>query len=216
MNGENQALDLCNARVKASDDDRTTALISEELVLRNTIRFIDKDAEAPDSRREDGGDKDGPLSQKNNGTVLSVPLHVPEESRAPDQENPFSVGGVNDDEDMDIGVDLSLDESGVLESDPLTAPAVSSILGSLASVTDKDSDKASEAEPSRSSDAEAPPPAQQEGAGPRPGAKKVTFPSDEDIVSGSVEPKDPWRHGEYRLLFYTSQVLQVSRASLCL
>ncbi|KAG8143530.1 hypothetical protein E2320_000781 [Naja naja] len=26
------------------------------------------------------------------------------------------------------------------------------------------------------------------------GAKHVTFPSDEDIVSGAVEPKDPWRH----------------------
>ncbi|EAW57323.1 hCG22147, isoform CRA_b [Homo sapiens] len=26
-------------------------------------------------------------------------------------------------------------------------------------------------------------------------AKRVTFPSDEDIVSGAVEPKDPWRHG---------------------
>lgn len=30
----------------------------------------------------------------------------------------------------------------------------------------------------------------------KPGAKHVTFPSDEDIVSGAVEPKDPWRHGE--------------------
>lgn len=28
-------------------------------------------------------------------------------------------------------------------------------------------------------------------------AKRVTFPSDEDIVSGAVEPKDPWRHGSY-------------------
>lgn len=28
-------------------------------------------------------------------------------------------------------------------------------------------------------------------------AKHVTFPSDEDIVSGAVEPKDPWRHGSY-------------------
>ncbi|XP_032653266.1 uncharacterized protein LOC116834949 [Chelonoidis abingdonii] len=27
------------------------------------------------------------------------------------------------------------------------------------------------------------------------GAKRVTFPSDEDIVSGCLEPKDPWRHG---------------------
>lgn len=27
-------------------------------------------------------------------------------------------------------------------------------------------------------------------------AKRVTFPSDEDIVSGAVEPKDPWRHAQ--------------------
>ncbi|XP_067318084.1 protein phosphatase 1 regulatory subunit 37-like [Anolis sagrei] len=30
----------------------------------------------------------------------------------------------------------------------------------------------------------------------KPGAKHVTFPSDEDIVSGAVEPKDPWRHAQ--------------------
>ncbi|XP_064296182.1 protein phosphatase 1 regulatory subunit 37 isoform X2 [Phalacrocorax carbo] len=30
----------------------------------------------------------------------------------------------------------------------------------------------------------------------RPGAKRVTFPSDEDIVSGAVEPKDPWRYAQ--------------------
>ncbi|XP_065276752.1 protein phosphatase 1 regulatory subunit 37 [Emys orbicularis] len=28
------------------------------------------------------------------------------------------------------------------------------------------------------------------------GAKRVTFPSDEDLVSGSLEPKDPWRHAQ--------------------
>ncbi|XP_075302235.1 uncharacterized protein LOC142365379 [Opisthocomus hoazin] len=30
----------------------------------------------------------------------------------------------------------------------------------------------------------------------RPGAKRVTFPCDEDIVSGSEELKDPWRHAQ--------------------
>ncbi|NXL54470.1 PPR37 phosphatase, partial [Podilymbus podiceps] len=52
---------------------------------------------------------------------------------------------------------------------------------------------------------EAPPPAEasppEAGRGTedgrlRPGAKRVTFPSDEDIVSGAVEPKDPWRHAQ--------------------
>ncbi|XP_043849182.1 protein phosphatase 1 regulatory subunit 37 [Dromiciops gliroides] len=33
-------------------------------------------------------------------------------------------------------------------------------------------------------------------AGLKAAAKRVTFPSDEDIVSGAVEPKDPWRHAQ--------------------
>lgn len=190
MNGDNPALDLCNARMKASDDDHTTALISEELVLRNSIKFIDKDVVAPGSGHKD----------KNDGTVLSVALHVPEESSTQDLECRFSTGSANDDEDMDIGVDLSLDESGVLESDPVTALEESGRVGSVASETDKDSDKPSESDPSSSTDGEAPSPspsaALQEGAGHRHVAKRVTFPSDEDIVSGSVEPKDPWRHAQ--------------------
>ncbi|NXK15052.1 PPR37 phosphatase, partial [Herpetotheres cachinnans] len=47
--------------------------------------------------------------------------------------------------------------------------------------------------------AEASPPGAARGAEDgrlRPGAKRVTFPSDEDIVSGAVEPKDPWRHAQ--------------------
>lgn len=201
MNGQNPALDLCSARMKASDEDHTTALISEELVLRNSIKFIDKDAEAADSGHVDKNDKEEPLTQKNNGTVLSVPSHVPEESSTRDRESCFSIRSANNDEDMDIGVDLSLDESGVLESDPVPALQESSSVGSVASETDKDSEKPSEADPSSSTDTEDPSPAQQEGTGPKPGAKRVTFPSDEDIVSGSVEPKDPWRHGEFMLLF---------------
>uniref|UniRef100_A0A8C3G3U5 Protein phosphatase 1 regulatory subunit 37 n=1 Tax=Cyclopterus lumpus TaxID=8103 RepID=A0A8C3G3U5_CYCLU len=30
----------------------------------------------------------------------------------------------------------------------------------------------------------------------KPSGKRVTFPSDEDIISGAVEPKDPWRHAQ--------------------
>lgn len=204
MNGENRALDLCNPRMKAADDDHTTALISEELVLRDSIKLTDEDVEAPAPGHQDKKDKEEPLTPKNNGTVLSGPLHVPEESSTQDLESRFSIGSANDDEDMDIGVDLSLDESGVLESDPVTALQERSSVGSV--VDCKDSDKPSQAEPSSSADADAPflAPAQQEGAGPKPGAKRVTFPSDEDIVSGSVEPKDPWRHGEFMVLFYIS------------
>ncbi|KAM9481789.1 protein phosphatase 1 regulatory subunit 37 [Clarias gariepinus] len=186
MNGENQALDLCSARMKAPDDARSTALISEELVLRSGIKYTDQDAEATDS----GHEKEEAPTRKNNGTV------VPEESSVQDVESCFSTGSAIDDEDMDIGVDLSLDESGVLESDPVTVRQQSRIVASVAS--DQDSDKPSDAD----SSAEAPPlspsstPAEQEGPGPKPGGKRVTFPSDEDIVSGSVEPKDPWRHAQ--------------------
>ncbi|KAF4091920.1 hypothetical protein AMELA_G00042380 [Ameiurus melas] len=200
MNGENPALGTCDARMKASDDDHTTALISEELVLLNSIKFIDKDAEAPGSGHRDKNDKEEPRSQKNNGTVLSVALHIPEESSTQDLESCFSVGSGTDDEDMDIGVDLSLDESGVLESDPVTALDESGGVGSVASETGKDSDKPSKSDPLSSTDAEAPSPSPSaallEGAGHKHGAKRVTFPSDEDIVSGSVEPKDPWRHAQ--------------------
>lgn len=34
------------------------------------------------------------------------------------------------------------------------------------------------------------------------GPKRVTFPSDDDIVSGALEPKDPWRHGEEHFLVF--------------
>ncbi|NXY78521.1 PPR37 phosphatase, partial [Glareola pratincola] len=54
--------------------------------------------------------------------------------------------------------------------------------------------------PSAEPGKEAPPPAEASRASEdgrlRPGAKRVTFPSDEDIVSGAVEPKDPWRHAQ--------------------
>ncbi|KAF5888200.1 protein phosphatase 1 regulatory subunit 37, partial [Clarias magur] len=178
--------------MKAPDDARSTALISEELVLRSGVKYKDQDAEAPDS----GHEKEEAPTRKNNGTVVSVPLHVPGESSVQDVESCFSTGSAVDDEDMDIGVDLSLDESGVLESDPVTVRQQSRSVASVAS--DQDSDKPLDTDPS----AEAPPlspsstPAQHERAGPKPGGKRVTFPSDEDIVSGSVEPKDPWRHAQ--------------------
>lgn len=206
MNGGNQALDLCNERMKVCDEEHTAALISEELVLRSSIKFLDQDVEAADSGHEDKNDKEDLPTQKNNGTVLSVVSNVPEESSTQDLGSRFSIGSGNEDEDMDIGVDLSLDESGVLESDPVPALEKSSSVGSVASETDKDSDKPSEAVLPSPTGAETPTsPCQQEGAGHKPGAKRVTFPSDEDIVSGSVEPKDPWRHGEFMLLFSISR-----------
>uniref|UniRef100_A0A671W727 Protein phosphatase 1 regulatory subunit 37 n=1 Tax=Sparus aurata TaxID=8175 RepID=A0A671W727_SPAAU len=85
------------------------------------------------------------------------------------------VGEGDDGGDMDIGVDLSLDESGVLEAESTNtciteAPATdqAGLYPSVEEVDDKH----------------------------KPSGKRVTFPSDEDIVSGAVEPKDPWRHAQ--------------------
>uniref|UniRef100_A0AAV2J3U8 Protein phosphatase 1 regulatory subunit 37 n=1 Tax=Knipowitschia caucasica TaxID=637954 RepID=A0AAV2J3U8_KNICA len=39
-------------------------------------------------------------------------------------------------------------------------------------------------------------PAEEETDKLKTSGKRVTFPSDEDIVSGAVEPKDPWRHAQ--------------------
>ncbi|XP_056296381.1 protein phosphatase 1 regulatory subunit 37 isoform X2 [Pseudoliparis swirei] len=101
--------------------------------------------------------------------------------------------------DMDIGVDLTLDESGVLEAE--------STNDSL--FTDKTFDSESTAREvpagsggESSSDASATdraglyPSVEQEDGKLEPSGKRVTFPSDEDIISGAVEPKDPWRHAQ--------------------
>uniref|UniRef100_A0A8C7L4P4 Protein phosphatase 1 regulatory subunit 37 n=1 Tax=Oncorhynchus kisutch TaxID=8019 RepID=A0A8C7L4P4_ONCKI len=65
-------------------------------------------------------------------------------------------------------------------------------------VTDKEPDKPSEQEdsPPVIATGEALSPALDEGDDKHKNGKRVTFPSDEDIVSGAVEPKDPWRHAQ--------------------
>lgn len=109
--------------------------------------------------------------------------------------------------DMDIGVDLSLDESGVLETEsPNVASSVSdnelppqpTSQDTPATTT---TDQLLDVSQTGSTEASAP---DQAGLYPvveesedkhKPSGKRVTFPSDEEIVSGAVEPKDPWRHG---------------------
>lgn len=109
--------------------------------------------------------------------------------------------------DMDIGVDLSLDESVMLETEStdVTSSASASELPQQPTSQDTPAttttDPLSEVSLTGSTEASA---ADQAGLYPtveesedkhKPSGKRVTFPSDEDIVSGAVEPKDPWRHG---------------------
>lgn len=116
----------------------------------------------------------------------------------------FVVEEGDDGGDMDIGVDLSLDESGVLEAESTTVTSLSdSTLDSEKTSQDVPSDSTSPLNASQTSSTEASAtdqaglyPLVEEGDDKhKPSGKRVTFPSDEDIVSGSVEPKDPWRHG---------------------
>ncbi|XP_062329430.1 protein phosphatase 1 regulatory subunit 37 [Osmerus eperlanus] len=123
----------------------------------------------------------------------------------------FDIGDGDDGGDMDIGVDLSLDESGVLESEPTEqGPSLAEETGSAdcahadsTAPCDTTEQAASASELFQESESlvsapeQATSPVLEEGEdGHKPGSKRVTFPSDDDIVSGAVEPKDPWRHAQ--------------------
>ncbi|XP_066540936.1 protein phosphatase 1 regulatory subunit 37 [Hoplias malabaricus] len=238
MNVEGQAVDLCNASTKSGVD--TTAHISEEIIPRTSLRLMDGDAgrQAGDAKAlgdgvmtrvtdcnsgaEDNHDKRGKeelFLQKNNGVTIAPtvvctdPESVSSDNKQQESSRDKSQFSEADEGDMDIGVDLCLDESGVLESEPPTAPGTASNQENASGCTDgnppisdadagKESQKPSEAGsdgmPASFTSVEvvSPSPPQEEGAGAKHGAKRVTFPSDEEIVSGSVEPKDPWRHAQ--------------------
>uniref|UniRef100_A0A8D0GUE8 Protein phosphatase 1 regulatory subunit 37 n=1 Tax=Sphenodon punctatus TaxID=8508 RepID=A0A8D0GUE8_SPHPU len=82
-------------------------------------------------------------------------------------------------------------ESSLLQ-DPLSS--LQDNLESLPPNCSLDSDTSSGEGPEAGHTVHASPPA--EDGKLKPGTKRVTFPSDEDIVSGAVEPKDPWRHAQ--------------------
>lgn len=121
--------------------------------------------------------------------------------------------------DMDIGVDLSLDESGVLEAESTNVTSSASDKDLPQQPTSQDApattttDQLSDGSQMGSTECSAP---DQAGLYPvveesedkhKPSGKRVTFPSDEDIVSGAVEPKDPWRHGNVCVCVFVSPCL---------
>ncbi|XP_028320335.1 protein phosphatase 1 regulatory subunit 37 isoform X2 [Gouania willdenowi] len=112
--------------------------------------------------------------------------------------------------DMDIGVDLSLDESGVLEGkteniSPLSDSASNAEFHPLSDTNQPSSTDAS-------GQAGLYPSVLEEDDKHKANGKRVTFPSDDDIVSGAVEPKDPWRHAQNvtveEILTYYKQACQ--------
>lgn len=118
----------------------------------------------------------------------------------------------DDGADMDIGVDLSLDESGVLETESTTDKSLSDKTLNSDPMTHEVSVGTTaeiQSDVNQKSSTEAPAieraglyPTVEEGEDKhKPSGKRVTFPSDEDIVSGAVEPKDPWRHGNIKCVY---------------
>ncbi|TDH14913.1 hypothetical protein EPR50_G00025490 [Perca flavescens] len=120
----------------------------------------------------------------------------------------FVVEEGDDGGDMDIGVDLSLDESGVLETESTNVRSFSDKTLESESTTSQDVPAGSTAESpldasqtsstvaSATDQAGLYPLVEEFGDKHKPSGKRVTFPSDEDIISGAVEPKDPWRHAQ--------------------
>lgn len=125
----------------------------------------------------------------------------------------FVVEEGDDGGDMDIGVDLSLDESGVLETESTNVRSFSDKTFDSESTTSQDVPAGSTAESppdasqtsstvaSATDQAGLYPSVEEVSDKHKPSGKRVTFPSDEDIISGAVEPKDPWRHGNTVCLF---------------
>ncbi|XP_037123251.1 protein phosphatase 1 regulatory subunit 37 [Syngnathus acus] len=129
-----------------------------------------------------------------------------DQMKDPKDTEPVKLNDPAEDDDggeMDMGVDLSLDESGVLEAEPT---AVRSPPGDISDTSSQVVPAGSEAEsrsdaqhPDESSGADHAvlyPTVEEENDNHKLSGKRVTFPSDDDIVSGAVEPKDPWRHAQ--------------------
>ncbi|XP_061683369.1 protein phosphatase 1 regulatory subunit 37 [Syngnathoides biaculeatus] len=109
----------------------------------------------------------------------------------------------DDSGEMDMGVDLSLDESGVLEAETTTVISLSDGISKpsgqvvpAGSEAESQSDAQQTGKPSGTDHAVLYPTVEERDDKHKLTGKRVTFPSDDDIVSGAVEPKDPWRHAQ--------------------
>uniref|UniRef100_A0A8C1SHT9 Protein phosphatase 1 regulatory subunit 37 n=1 Tax=Cyprinus carpio TaxID=7962 RepID=A0A8C1SHT9_CYPCA len=212
MNCEEQAVDLCNV------SENTTSRPADEILPRDGLLPADggqgeRDAAVltrlKDVRpKEDGSSELKAVHSKNNGSVVLSADSVNgsagdlQQNTSTSEEPPASrcsVGDGDDDGETDIGVDLILDENGVLECEPAaqtqSEESASSCENSLTSETVIELHSQQPPEEHREETVSTPT-TPDSGAGSKHGSKRVTFPSDEDIVSGAVEPKDPWRHAQ--------------------
>ncbi|XP_067276164.1 protein phosphatase 1 regulatory subunit 37 isoform X2 [Pseudorasbora parva] len=209
MNCEDQAVDLCNAIDLCNVPDNT---ISHEILPRDGLLLMDGDQGEGDTavlaRLKDIHLKDDNSTElkaphsKNNGSIAvsADPFNgsAGDLEHSKFEETPVTncsvgdVGGEAEDGEMDIGVDLSLDENGILEFEPPVQTQLEENASETVIELHLQDPKSSDDVPSETVSPSTP----GEGVGIKHRSKKVTFPSDEDIVSGAVEPKDPWRHAQ--------------------
>uniref|UniRef100_A0A6Q2WX78 Protein phosphatase 1 regulatory subunit 37 n=1 Tax=Esox lucius TaxID=8010 RepID=A0A6Q2WX78_ESOLU len=231
MNIEDQVLDLCNVKTKNNvvdnvtnnsdeiipriselmDGDLGKQVIGTEAADTSLGRLTDNPRGGEDNHRSiETFEIDEVNGNKNNSVpdsraIVSSVLDISTDDQPSVPAFAFGEGDYGG--DMDIGVDLSLDESGMLESEPVVQrlslaeePPFSSTNSDSSTpgvVTDKQPEKPSEQDSSPvSAGEESLTPAPDEEDDKHKHGKRVTFPSDEDIVSGAVEPKDPWRHAQ--------------------
>uniref|UniRef100_A0AAX7TYX1 Protein phosphatase 1 regulatory subunit 37 n=1 Tax=Astatotilapia calliptera TaxID=8154 RepID=A0AAX7TYX1_ASTCA len=228
MNIEEQCLDLCNVKMKNNvDDDHNTTNNTEGVIPRISELMTDSNTEKQSIVPTEASETylmpqltDNLQTAEENNQQAQNTVEIDEvngngknsqheEKMKEDKDNnPAKLvleegdyGG-----DMDIGVDLSLDESGVLEAESVNVRSLSdSNLDSVSTPQDvpAGSTTESQADASQTCSIEASAtdpaglyPSVQEGDTKHKSGKRVTFPSDEDIISGAVEPKDPWRHAQ--------------------
>ncbi|KAJ8385032.1 hypothetical protein AAFF_G00195620 [Aldrovandia affinis] len=240
MNSEEEILDFCNAKTKKNANEDTTNCAEEIIprnslqvmdgdvgkpgieteAVGTTIVAGINDSLGGEEVERVGDVLDMDKLNGNTGVQIAISdldrassdQHRQDESdpNSGTPESTFSVGNMGIGGTVDVGVDLTLDESGMLEPHPLaqdgeqsggkSVPNVSteaSAMGTEAHESEKPLNKeASLASESPKGETSCPVPAPDESETNKPGAKRVTFPSDEDIVSGAVEPKDPWRHAQ--------------------
>nr|XP_061828770.1 protein phosphatase 1 regulatory subunit 37-like [Nerophis lumbriciformis]XP_061828771.1 protein phosphatase 1 regulatory subunit 37-like [Nerophis lumbriciformis] len=222
MNIEEQRLDLCNVKTKNSDDHNTSIItdgvipcISELIAetnipaetmpqLTDNLQVVEGDNhqvkdtlemdEVNGNRQSSDQDNPNDGDHKDNGAV----------DETKDAKEPLNYNDLAEDDggEMDMGVDLSLDESGVLEeaeSTHVTSPS-DGVLHPSGRVVQAGTEEETVQANTEVSVAELQtvlyPTVEEGDEKHKLSGKRVKFPSDEDIVSGAVEPKDPWRHAQ--------------------
>ncbi|XP_077578732.1 protein phosphatase 1 regulatory subunit 37 [Stigmatopora nigra] len=232
MNIEEQRLDLCNVKTKTGLDDGhpnntfgISELIADPDVDERTVVAAGTMPHLADGRQLIDGDnqqvKDALEIDEVNGNKQDGGSPIPGDSFFPvdgdcqdngaldktEDSEPVTFNDPTDEDggEMDMGVDLSLDESGVLEGDTTTTvPSPSDGVVSQPSgesvqadgEAESQSDPLQTSQPSGTDHAVLYPTVEEGDDQHKLGGKRVTFPSDDDIVSGAVEPKDPWRHAQ--------------------